>query len=150
MIANAFRFYAEVAGFDDFLAKVGAGTLRDATQLPVYQQMELMDPLPPGFTRKTFHFRDERFGKGDLEVVFKEERLVNLRPQLFLRGFFGISKAKKFLRRNLVPLMETIFGAALERSSSHFVFRKSGIYGTARWVPGSPSVSTGLIDEEFK
>ena len=151
LIGFIFYRYRNLTGFDELLERYGPNSLREVTNHPFYRQMNTKDPLPQDFIRRHFHFFDTRFGNGTMEIVFRGERLVCVRTmQFFAKGWFKVSKAKKFLIRVLVPYMEQFFGDATEQTTWTFWFTAKGICGLAGWVPGQPAVTTCLIDEEYK
>lgn len=143
------RAFPIASSHGQLLETVGSSYVTDVSDLPVFQQMEAADPLPSGYSQRIYQFVDAARGRGILEAAFHLNQLVNVRIQLFFQGWFAKSKARKYLVEELVPSLELKFGPAQETTQHHAAFRKRGLVVVARYVPGTPSVSTYLMHEDY-
>lgn len=143
------RAFPVVSSHGELLEQIGSARLTDVSNLPIFEQMDAAGPLPADYSQRAYQFADNARGRGILEAAFHQSQLVNVRLQLFLRGWFARSKARKYLIEELVPSMEVMFGPAQEATRHHAVFRNRGLVALARYVPGTPSVSTYLMHEDY-
>jgi hypothetical protein len=146
ILAGAFR---EITSHSDLMSRLGEDSLTDITNIPVVQLMEEAFALPPEFNQRVYQFRDDTFGRGVFDAAFYEAEIVNMRAQLFFRGWFANSNACRYLHEDLVPLFQRILGEPSDQIPEHSVFRSNGIVGVTRLVPESTSVSSTLTDERF-
>lgn len=149
LLRDTFSFFHDVSSHEDLVRRLGADRLTDVTELPKYQAMEAIDPLPAGFFQRVYQFRDPYLGRGVFDACFRDRELVNLRVQLFFDGWFARGKARRFLWRSLIPALQEMFGEPIERAPEYFAFRKGGILSMGRYVPGTPSVSVYLTAEHY-
>jgi hypothetical protein len=149
LIRKSYDGYRDIRSHEEYVLMIGNEKILDVSHFPQYLMMEATDPLPPGFERRMYHFKDKSYGSGIMDVVFKDNALANIRAQLFFRGFFAKRKAKKYLLNNMLPAFKLIFGEPYESNPDNYYFKSSGIIGTACYVPGTPSVSFYLIDEKY-
>jgi len=143
------RAFPVVSSHEELVETIGPSRLTDVSHLSVFQQMDTADPLPSDYSQRIYQFVDLARGRGILEVAFHQGQLVNVRTQLFLRGWLAKSKARKYLVEVLVPSIEIMFGPAQETTQHHAAFRNRGLVALARYVPGTPSVSTYLMHEDY-
>jgi len=111
--------------------------------------MELAAPLPLDFDRHVYSFRDSKVRRGVFDVVFHGDQLVNFRAQLFFTGRLSRSKAQKYLKRELVPLLDEILGTPIETSAGLWIYRCNGLVIVARQVCGTDSISTYITDQAY-
>jgi len=149
LLAESYDRYRDIESHEEYLSMIGDDKLLDVSQFPQYLMLESSDPLPPGFERRMYHFKERTYGGGVMDVVFKDNSLANIRAQLFFRGVFAKRKAKKYLCNILLPAFKSMFGEPYDSNPDNYYFRSSGIIGTACYVPETPSVSSYLIDEEY-
>jgi hypothetical protein len=150
LVKTLARVFREVTSFTDLVGKLGEESLTDVTQVPWVQSMEsARGPLPPGFTERVYQFRDPRLGRGIMDASFHDDECVNMRAQLYFDGWFGRSKARKYLHEVLLPLFQGIFGRPFEETSDGYVFNASGLLCVVRHVPSPPYVSVWLTEERF-
>ncbi len=148
LIRKSYTGYHDIKSHDEYVSILGKEKILDVSHFPQYLMMEAADPLPPGFERRMYHFKEKSIGGGIMDVVFKGNSLANIRAQLFFRGFFAKRNAKKYLRNTMLPAFKSIFGEPYDSNSDNYWFKSSGIIGTACYVPGTSSVSIYLIDEK--
>jgi hypothetical protein len=149
LLRKSYNAYRDIRSHEEYVLMIGKEKLLDVSHFPQYLMMESSDPLPPGFERRMYHFKEKTYGGGILDVVFKDNALANIRAQLFFRGFFAKTKGKKYLRNIMLPAFKSIFGEPCDSNPDNYYFKSSGIIGTACYVPGTPSVSFYLIDEKY-
>jgi hypothetical protein len=149
LLSLIFQFFREVNSFDDFVSRIGLDYLTNVTDLPEFQIMDAASSLPHGFTERIYQFCDLNVGNGIMDVAFFREELVNVRAQIFFKGWFAKSKAKKYLWNTLVPAFLAMFGEPTEKGDEYCSFRTSGIIGVARYVSGTPALSTYITDERY-
>lgn len=149
LMRKTYKAYHNIKSHEEYVLMIGKEKILDVSHFPQYLMMEAADPLPPGFERRMYHFREKSIGGGIMDVVFKGNVLANIRAQLFFRGFFAKKKAKKYLRNTMLPVFKSIFGEPYDSNPDNYWFKSSGVIGTACYVPGTPSVSFYLIDEKY-
>jgi len=149
LINSSFNFFREANSFEDFVHRIGPQNLADVTELPEFKLMEVADPLPPGFLQRVYQFLDPNLGRGVIDIAFHNDELVNLRSQLFFKGWFAKKKARKYLRNVLIPSYQEMFGEPAEKGTDYSTFISSGLQGVARYVPGTISLSAYLTDERY-
>lgn len=149
LMRKSYNGYHDIKSHEECVLIIGKEKILDVSHFPRYLMMEAADPLPPGFERRMYHFKDKLIGGGIMDVVFKGNSLANIRAQLFFRGFLAKRKAKKYLRNTMLPAFKSIFGEPYDSNPDNFRFKSSGIIGTACYVTGTPSVSFYLIDEKY-
>lgn len=143
------RNFREIRSHEELRARLGVKGLTDVSEVPDFQSMKAAFPLPSGFDELIYQFRDPILGRGTVDAAFHDDELVNLRAQLFFKGWFAKSKARKYLYDALVPLFRGIFGPPNEEDPNACAFSSSGLLAVVRYVPGTPSVSVALTDEKF-
>lgn len=141
--------YRDIKSHEEYVSIIGKDEILDVSEFPQYLMLESADPLPSGFERRMYHFKENTHGNGIMDVVFKNNALTNIRAQLFFRGFLAKIKAKKYLRNIMLPAFKSIFGEPYDSNSENYYFKSSGIIGVACYVPGTTSVSFYLIDEKY-
>jgi len=149
LLRTSYDRYFDIKSHEEYVSIIGKETLLDVSQFPQYLMMESVDPLPPEFERRMYHFKDKTYGGGIMDVVFKDNALANIRAQLFFRGFFAKRKAKKYLHDIMLPVFKSLFGEPYDNKPDSYYFKSSGIIGTAYYVPNTSSVSFYLIDEKY-
>jgi hypothetical protein len=149
LIARLLQSFRSVVDQEQLVEVIGATILRDISHRRDIAHMDAQDPLPPYFERKSYQYSDGRGGRGVLEVVFSDLKLVNVRAQYFLTGWFAKKKASRYLHEFLAPSLEIMLGPSIERAHHHVRFSRDGMFVIARYVSGTPSVSTYLVDEAF-
>lgn len=149
LISRLLRCFRSVTGHEEFIGAIGTEVLRDISDRPDIREMDAQDPLPTHFHQKSYQYRGGRSGEGVLEATFAGSQLVNVRAQYFLVGWFGKRKAKKYTRNVLIPSLQIALGSPIERASDQARFSRNGIIVIARYVPGTRSVSTYLVDQRF-
>ena len=149
LMRKIYNAYHNIKSHEEYVLMIGKEKILDVSHFPQYLLMEAADPLPPGFERRMYHFKEKSIGGGIMDVVFKGTVLANIRAQLFFRGFFANKKAKKYLRNTMLPAFKLIFGEPYDSNPDNYWFKSSGIIGTACYVPGTSSVSFYLIDEKY-
>lgn len=149
LIRKSYNGYHDIKSHDEYVSIIGKEKLLDVSHFPQYLMMETADPLPPGFERRMYHFKEKSHGGGIMDVVFKDFALANIRAQLFFRGFFEKKKAKNYLINSMLPTFISIFGKPYSSNPDNYYFKSSGIIGTACYVIGTSSVSFYLIDEKY-
>lgn len=143
------RAYSTVQTHEELVDVLGGQNLTDISDHPVFVQMDAADPLPPGYSQRIHQFQDATRGRGLVEAAFRGAELVNVRLQLFFRGWRGGSRARRFLTSELIPAMEIFFGPPVETARFHATFRARGMLALTRYVPRTPSVSTYLTHEDY-
>ena len=149
LVIKLYKNYREIRSHEEYITTIGRDKIKDVSNYPQYIMMEVADPLPPGFERRVYHFKDKSHGGGVMDVVFKENALANIRAQLFFRGLFAKKEAKKYLLNSMLPTFKSIFGEPYQSDPDNYYFKLSGIIATACYVPGTPSVSFYLINEKY-
>ena len=149
LLSLVVRAFPVAACHDELVEALGASRLTDVSDLPIFRQMDAADPLPPGYTQRVYQFRDSSLGRGIVDAAFHGRLLVNVRAQLFVQGWFANFRARRYLAKTLIPSTELFFGPAVERSAHHSVFRNRGLVVVTRYLPGSSSVSTYLMHEDY-
>jgi len=142
-VFNAFR---ELSSHVQLVQRLGPANL---TEVPGSQLIEAVLPLPPGHVQRTYQFRDASLGRGVVDAAFHVTELVNLRAQLFFRGWFPNAKARKYLDQVLVPWYRRKLGEPWQQHPDYCLFNSAGLVGVARFVPGTPSVSAYLTDQHY-
>ena len=145
LIRKSYNGYHDIKSHDDYVSIIGKEKILDVSQYPQYLLMEAATPLPPGFESRMYHLKEKSIGHGIMDVVFKGNSLVNIRAQLFFRGFFSKRSAKKYLRNKMLPAFKSMFGEPYDSNPDNYRFKSSGIIGIACYVPGWASVSSYLI-----
>jgi hypothetical protein len=173
LIGTVLGAFRTVISHGDLVNRVGTLRLTDITELPEWRAIAARDPLPIGFLQRVYQFRDAAVGRGVFDAVFRDSKLVNFRAQLFFGGWFGVRSARQFLRATLIPALKGQLGTE-ERGDSavgmverrvlalkgqlgteergdqdYCLFLKDRIRAVARYVPGTASVSTYLMDESY-
>ena len=151
LLNKSFENYRRVTSHEDFEMMIGRGKILNVSHFPQYVVMSSLDPLPPEFKERIYHFRDETGGNGVMDATFEGTSLVNIRAQLFFEGFAAKRKAKKYLYNPLLPAFRLLFGLPNEDDPNGiiFTFRSKGIKGTATYLRGTLSVSFYLVDEKY-
>lgn len=149
LITRLLRSFRSVADQEQLIDIIGVKLFRDISYRPDIRQLDTQDPLPGHFDRKSYQYCDGRAGRGVLEVVFTDAQLVNVRAHYFLQGWRAKKKARRYLHEVLVPSLEIVLGRPSERAPHHVRFFWNGVLVVARYVAGTPSVSTYLVDEAF-
>ncbi len=149
LLTRLISSFCLVTRHEQLINVVGIGLLRDISNRRDVQQMDGQGALPDYFDRKSYQYCDGAGGRGVLEAVFSDSSLVNARVQYFMAGWSPKKKAIRYLNELLVPSLEIILGPPFERASHHVRFSRNGMVVIARYVTGTPSVSTYLIDEAF-
>ncbi len=150
LIETALSSLAQPLSLDGFVSKVGSRALSDVSEVEVLQPVIWAGPeLPPGFSERFFQFRDEQLGRGLLDVAFHHSTLVNFRAQLFLGGWFGRSRARRYFATALVPLYQRLLGPAIQREADVAYFKGRSVVGVARYIRGTEAVSAHLTHEKF-
>ncbi|MBN1255399.1 MAG: hypothetical protein JXA50_09020 [Deltaproteobacteria bacterium] len=94
LLIKLYQNYREIRSHEEYITMIGRDKIKDVSNYPQYIMMEAADPLPPGFERRVYHFKDKSHGGGVMDTVFKENALVNIRAQLFLGGYLQKKKLK--------------------------------------------------------
>jgi hypothetical protein len=149
LLRKSFEGYRQVSSHEEYVSMMGKEKLLDVSKFPQYRMMEAADPLPEGFESRIYHFKDQSYAGGVVDVVFRDDELTNIRAQLFFKGFFPMMKAKKYLKNIMLPEFKLIFGDLYDSNLNNYYFKSSGIIGVACYVPRTPSVSFYLMDEEY-
>lgn len=148
-IATVIKSFRNLHSFEELLKKVGPESLVDVSEQPEYVLMENMNPLPPGFSQRVFHFEEKSHGRGTVDAAFQNNRLVNIRAQIFFDGLLGRSKARRYIIHTLIPMFNVFFGTPVEQDPDHAVYQSEGIIVVTRHVRGTNWVSTHLTDEKY-
>jgi hypothetical protein len=94
LLKKLYHNYREIRSHEEYITLIGRDKIMNVSNYPQYIMMEAADPLPPGFERRVYHFKDKSHGGGVMDVVFKENALANIRAQLFLGGYLQKKKLK--------------------------------------------------------
>jgi hypothetical protein len=149
LLDTVFSAFRELSSHEQLVQRLGPANLSELTDVPELQVIEAVLPLLPGHVQRTYQFRDASLGRGVMDAVFHRAQLVNLRAQLFFRGWFPKSKGRKYLDDVLVPWYRRKLGEPSEQHAEYSLFKSAGLVGVARYVPGTPSVSAHLTDQHY-
>ena len=103
LLRKSYDGYRDIWSHEAYVLMIGKEKILDVSRFPQYLMMEAADPLPQGFERRMYHFKDKSYGGGIMDVVLKDNALANIRAQLFFSGFFAKSNAKKYLFNTMLP-----------------------------------------------
>jgi hypothetical protein len=94
----------------DVIGCLGEKCLIDITNDVATQSAAAVSFMPNGFSQTVFKFRESRDRVGAFDIVFKEEKLISFRAQLFFRGLLSRAKATSFFNLKFRAFMSSING----------------------------------------
>jgi len=150
LLDTSLNVFRDVRSHGDFVGHLGQSNLMDLTEVPEYAAMEAAVSLPAGFTQRVYQFRDPGLGHGVMDVAFRGIDLVNIRAQLFFRGWFPNAKARKFLVEALLPWFRMMFGDPIRMAGpGYYVFESFGLVAMAGHFPQTGSVTATFTDAPY-
>jgi len=127
--------------------------MTDVTDAPHREALKSMEPLPEDFQESAFQFKEHAKRRGIVEATFHQNKLVNLRVQLFFYGWFPRRAALKFVTREVLPIITSIIGSTgsiEEHPYPAFVWSEyNGLYVRTGLNTEYAYVSTWLTDTAY-
>ena len=105
LVSGILRNFRNFKNQSDIIIYFGPNGITDISDAPASQIMDMLSPLPNGFTEGAFKFNDLDNNLCVFDVTFYQNKLVNFRGQKYFRGWFALGKAIKFNSFKLRPLI---------------------------------------------
>lgn len=152
LVCKVLQHYRRIETPDDISALLDRSRVTDITDLPQTKMMDALMPLPPGFTQRTYQFRECRSRRGVFDVAFHGDRLVNFRGQLLFLGSLGSIRAAVFFSTRLRALMHGTVGMEFQYEPGIRGFRADAgddlLVAFCR-PAGEPYVSVYITDRAY-
>jgi len=111
IISDFLRQHADFKRTSDIINHFGVDCVTDVTDAPEREALKSIQPLPEDFHERAFQCKESVKRRGIIEATFHQTKLVNLRVQLFFRGWFPRRAALKFVTREVLPTISGIIGS---------------------------------------
>jgi len=103
--------YKDIYSPDRIFNWINPNCLINISETPFIQVMDSMTPLPPGFIQTMYRFIEPEGRPGEIEVVFRNDMLINFRSQLVFLGLFRNLRAQYYLKSRLKPFLYDLLGS---------------------------------------
>ena len=111
IVSDMLRQHKHLHSPRDVTTTWGIDSLVDITDIPEFESVTSIEPLPKEFNERLFLFKESTKRHGVIEAAFHRNKLVHLRVTMHFSGWFPRMVALKFFTKKLLPTVTNIIGS---------------------------------------